>query len=83
MSDGGVEDVGQLMKAELTVADMRVVRELWQSPRTPTEWNDVGMLRRHHLVKFKGGVAAIGSMELRLDGEIGLRVVRSSSEGDE
>jgi CRISPR-associated endonuclease/helicase Cas3 len=83
MSDGGTEDVGRLMSAELTVADFRVLRELWTTPRRPVEWQDVGMLQRHHLVTFTNGAATIGDMELQLDHDLGLMVVRGSSEGDE
>ena len=83
MSDGGVEDVRRLMNAELSVADARVLLELAQNPQTRTEWEEVGMLQKHHLVTFTDGVAVLGDVELQLDNILGLRVVRGESEGEE
>jgi CRISPR-associated endonuclease/helicase Cas3 len=83
MSAGGSEDLRRLLNAELGVADMRVLRELWAASRTPAEWGDVGMLKKHQLVVFTDGVAVLGGAELRLDMQLGLQVTRSCSEGDE
>ena len=83
MSAGGSEDLRRLLLAEMSVADMRVVRELWASPLRPTEWKEVGMLKRHHLVVFTDGVAILGGAELRLDMLLGLEVTRCENEGDE
>ena len=83
MADGGFKDIARLIHAELSVADIRVVSELWKAPRIPVEWQDIGMLRKHHLVKFTDGVATLGKIELQLDNDLGLRVVRANSKGDE
>lgn len=83
LSAGGSEDMRRLLNAELGVADMRVLRELWANPMTPAEWEEVAMLKKHHLIVFRDGVAVLGGAELRLDMQLGLQVTRSESEGDE
>jgi hypothetical protein len=81
--EGGVEDLKRLVMAELCVSDGRVLRALRDNPRSPAEWEKVGMLERHQLVEFVDGAAVIGDVALKLDNEIGLRVNRAGEEGDE
>jgi CRISPR-associated endonuclease/helicase Cas3 len=83
MSCGGFEDVGRLMLGEVTCAHWGVIRQLQSAPLTLTEWEDVGMLCRHHLIIFAGGKARLGAYELTLDNSLGLTVARGVEGEDE
>src|SRR5262249_10828074 len=66
MSHGGLKDVGRLMLGEITSAHRGVINELRQTPLTPPEWVEVGLLCRHHLILFTEGNAIVGQYKLSL-----------------
>jgi CRISPR-associated endonuclease/helicase Cas3 len=82
LSAGGAGDVGRLLLGELNTAHPGVVRELWDSPRQPREWAEVGMLLSHHQITFVDGSATLGGYQLLLDNELGLRVIRDEGEDE-
>jgi hypothetical protein len=69
--------------AELSTSHPGIVRALWAEPRRPKEWEEVGMLCRHHLVTFTDGKAVVGDYRLLLDNELGLRVVKDGDDTGE
>lgn len=81
MSEGGSADVGLLMMGEITSAHPGVINQLRAEPRTPAEWEKVGMLRYHHLILFSSGKARLGDYNLSLDNDLGLTITRVGDQG--
>ncbi len=83
ISQGGFEDIGRLMLAEVTSTHRGLINELRDGPRTPPEWADTGLLCRHHLIVFAEGKARVGRYDLLLDNEIGLTITRVNDQGED
>jgi CRISPR-associated endonuclease/helicase Cas3 len=83
MSEGGTDDVRNILLGEVSSAHPGLVRELASRPLVPSAWKKVGILARHHLVTFQNGSARIGEHKLRLDNDIGLEVTALNAPGGE
>jgi len=82
-TEGRIAQTKRLLLGELTTAHPGVVRQLWQRPRRPDEWCEVGLLREHHLVVFADGNAQVGPYTLAVDNELGLTITREDRLGED